>query len=352
MESEVTYKTITLWGAVCAATTLAACGGANTADNGAHSSTEASETAPVAEANASISTVALATTSLDRDALLGVTSETIIEPGPCPFLTESTALATAEKTEDLIRREVSNTLCRWSKNAGFAIRVSIEPLATATPLQDRAYNLDTPPVLKRQAGPGANATILYDTAWEKERPYAMGFEQDDKLIEIFVTGLATDPTRLTDTAEEIAATLPSAPMIETQHREIKPALDFCTIWSNESLSPLLSATQEEPLRNSPYGSAGCKWETGYSYGARSIMLARYKQGDTNLDKVQELGGESLSSLGDRAVILTRPATDGYAGDTTLWVETDAQQFSIILTGTIPDHAKLARTLMENLLSRA
>ena len=346
-----------LFGAAIAALSLAACGGGSSTDapdaptDSANAPAAQTETPAAASASDAAANVAMQTTPLNRDALFGLISETVMETGPCPFLSDETAIATADTNRELLRREVSNEVCRWSMNAGFSIRASVAPLASATPLRDRPYNIDTPPVIKDQPGPGAAAVILYDTAWDKEQPYAMGFEQGDKLVEIFVTGMETDEARLTKTAMEIADKLPNAPTIEHQYREILPAQDFCTIWPNDSLGSAIGVTAEDGLRNAAYGQAGCKWDSGYGATAISVTLARYKQGDTNLDRMIELGGEAMSGLGDRAVILTRGPSDGYAGDSTIWVEADDQQFSVILTGTIADHPAIAKDLMQNLFSR-
>lgn len=295
--------------------------------------------------------ITLPTAPLDRDALFGLVSETIVETAPCPFLSDTTAVATAETDYELLRREVSNEECRWSKNAGFSVIVSVAPVATATRLKDRAYNLETPPVVKEQPGPGEAAVILYDTAWETERPYAMGFEQGDALVTIFVTGLETDPVRLTATAQEIATKLPTAPTIERQYREILPAFEFCATWPDESVGSLTGMTAEDGLYSAAYGKAGCKWSSGYGANEKAVTLARYKQGDTKLDRMLELGGETISGLGDGAVILTRAAGDGYAGDTAIWVDVEDHQFNLTLSGTIPDHAAVAETLIRNLFSR-
>lgn len=343
-------------GAAIAALSLAACGGGTSTDApdspAASASTPAAQTeTPAAAASDAAANIALPTTPLNRDAMFGLISETVMETGPCPFLSDETAIATADTNRELLRREVSNEVCRWSVNAGFSIRASVAPLATATPLKDRPYNIDTPPVIKDQPGPGDAAVILYDTAWDKEQPYAMGFEQGDKLVEIFVTGMETDEARLTKTAMEIAEKLPTAPTIEHQYREILLAQDFCAIWPNDSLGSAISVTTDEGLRNAAYGQAGCKWDSGFGADAVSVTLARYKQGDTDLDRMVELGGTAVSDLGDRAIILTRGPSDGYAGDSTIWVEADDQQFSLTLTGTIADHPAVAEDLMENLFSR-
>lgn len=352
---KMTLKNIALWGSLAATMSIAACGSESPAAGAANpadqSTLQAATTSESPATSQSAPSTALTTTPLDRQALLGVVSETIVETAPCPFLSDSTAIATAETNYELIRREVSNEACRWSRNSGFSIRVAVAPIATATPLKDRAYNIDTPPVLKPQPGPGTNAVILYDTAWDKELPYAMGFEQGDKLIEIFVTGLETDEARLTATAEEVAAKLPTAPAIEQQYREVQPALDYCTVWSDESLGALIGTTTEDGMRSAVYGQTGCKWTAGFGANAKSVTVARYKQGDTKLSKILELGGQTLANLGDEAVILTRPPADGYAGDSAIWVEVGDQQLNLTISGTIPDHANVAKTLMENILSR-
>ena len=337
--------------AMGAAFALAACGGSDNTAVEPSGQTSAPETRSSNSPSEPAANITLPTTPIDRDALFGLTSETIVETAPCPFLSDATALAAADKTEKLIRREVSNEACRWSRNAGFSIDASVEPAATAKPLKDRAYNLDTPPVLKDQPGPGTGTAILYDTAWETERPYAIGLQQGDKLVTVFVTGLNTSPAQLTAAAEEIAATLPGAPTIEAQRREIVPAINFCDIWSDDTIAGLSGATPEDGLYSSPYGAAGCKWSGGYGSTAKSVTLARYKQGDTNLARMLEKGGEDVSGLGDQAIILTRGPSDGYAGDTTIWVDSGDQQFNLILTGTIPGHAELAEKLMRNLFSR-
>ena len=337
--------------ALGAALALTACGGGDNPAAEPSSHTPASETPANNPASEQASSVALPTTPLNRDALFGLTSETVVETAPCPFLSDATALATADRTGDLIRREVSNQECRWSKNAGFSVVASAAPIATATPLKDRAYNLETPPVIKDQPGPGDGAVILYDTAWETERPYAMGFQQGDNLVTIFVTGLQTSAAQLTAAAEEIAAKLPVAPTIEAQRREILPAMNFCDIWSDETIAALSQSAQDSGMYSSAYGATGCKWSAGYGASAKSVTLARYKQGDTNLANMLKNGGAQLSGLGDQAVILTRGPSDGYAGDTTIWVDTEDQQFNLTLSGTIPDHAEHSEKLMRNLFSR-
>ncbi|ACT59906.1 hypothetical protein [Hirschia baltica] len=350
-------KNVWLCGALVAGLSVGACGNDSASDGVASAPAEqSSKQAPSSlspeneEAEAKVD-FSLTQAPLEREALFGLVSETVVETVPCPFLSDSTAIATAKTNHELLRREVSNELCLWSKNAGFSVQVSVEPKTSATPLQDRKYNLETPPVIKEQAGPGQNAAILYDTAWDKELAYAMGFEQDDKLVMIFITGMDTNAELLTATAEEIAAKLPTAPSIDKQMREIKPAIDFCSIWSDESIANLISADADSGLYSSAYGAAGCKWNAGYGTTAKSVTFARYKQGDTDLNRMLELGGEEIADLGDRAVILTRPANDSYAGDTALWAEIDDQQFNLMLSGTISDHDELALKLMENLFSR-
>ena len=48
---------------------------------------------------------------------------------------------------------------------------------------------------------------------------------------------------------------------------------------------------------------------------------------------------------------TRVASDGYLGDSAIWVDVGEHQFNITLSGTIPNHAAVAETLARNLFSR-
>lgn len=59
----------------------------------------------------------------------------------------------------------------------------------------------------------------------------------------------------------------------------------------------------------------------------------------------------MKNEADRAVILTRAPSDGYPGDTAMWVEVEDQQFTLIVPGTIQDHPEVVQSLMENLVSR-
>jgi len=352
----MTYRTFSLGTALATVLTLSACGGGDAPSTNTNpqpsqatsgqSTISANEPAPTATTDAPLSTSALS-----KATLLGEIADTVVETAPCPFLTDETAKATAKTDYTLIRREVSNETCRWSKNAGFSIRISIESVTTAKPFSERVYNLEVPPVLKPQAGPGANAVILYDTAWDKERAYAMGFEQDSKLIEIFVTGMATDETRLTRTAQEVAEKLPTAPAIEHQYREVKPAFEFCSIWSDASIANIMGASAEDGLYSQAYGKAGCKWSAGYGETAKALTFARYKKGDTNLEKMIELGGKEIEALGERSVILPRGPSDGFSGDAAMWVVLSDQQFSLTVSGAGIDHADTAQSLMNNFVGR-
>ncbi|MGK0371358.1 MAG: hypothetical protein ACJAW1_001601 [Glaciecola sp.] len=105
----------------------------------------------------------LRSTPFDKQVFLGLIVPEVKEAAPCPFLSDEAAVVIVKTDWNLKRRETSNEKCYWSKNLGFSIKLTIEALAKATPVKERAYNLPSPPVMKVQPEPGNNAIVLYDT---------------------------------------------------------------------------------------------------------------------------------------------------------------------------------------------
>ncbi|MFK7976698.1 MAG: hypothetical protein AB8C02_11205, partial [Halioglobus sp.] len=105
---------------------LAGCGGEEQVE--AASEANAS-TAPHNSASASTAPakLALASDAIDRADFLGLNPPKVMEPEPCPFLSEETALKTAKRTDKLVRRNTSNSECYWSRNLGFSIKVRVDP---------------------------------------------------------------------------------------------------------------------------------------------------------------------------------------------------------------------------------
>jgi len=211
----------------------------------------------------------LKSTSIDKMEFLGLKVPEIKEAAPCPFLSDESAFQIVKRSQNLKRRETSNDKCYWSKNLGFSIKLTIEPLSTAKPVQERAYNLDHPPVLKEQAAPGQNALVLYDTAWGKEQAYAMSFEQDNKLVMIYVTGLKTDANRLMAAANEVSSKLSSGVALEPQQAE-SAEFNMCSTWNESEIAVIIGT----PVRLT--GSKdNCKWEYGTGENLKQISVGIY-----------------------------------------------------------------------------
>ena len=290
-EHNVSATVLKVFGALLCLAWLAACSD----DSSVASGGNLDQPAPNQSRSVSSASVSLELGSypIDREEFLGLTKRVPAEPEPCPFLSDATALGTAKRSDKLVRRRTSNQECYWSRNLGFSVRVEVEPLANAKPLKDRAYNMDSPPIFQSQPGPGANATVLLDTVWDSSgRPYAMGFEQDNQLVTIYVTGLSTDVERLVTTAKEVAMKLPNAPTIEPGFDEPQ-RYDLCSLWSAERLGTAVGHRLQAETQ-----SDQCNWVSADA----SIKLGLYSARDFPFDSLISQGATELPNLGLRAIL--------------------------------------------------
>ena len=287
----------------------------------------------------------LPTTPLEKQAFLGLVVPKVVEAAPCPFLSDETALATAKTSWVLKRRETSNERCYWSKNAGFSIKVTVEPLATAKPVRDRVYNLDSPPVLKNQPEPGNNAVVIYDTVWDKERPYAMAFEQDNKLVMIYVTGMSTDAERLTAAAMEVASKLSTAPTLNSQD-ENAGTFDMCRTWSESDIAAIIGAPVQTTM-----GSLDCKWETGTGENMKQIRVTIYSGKSYPWDNVLEQGASDVPGVGERGLMERKRKRSNMPGHVLLNALYGDMLVTTSVTDTIADHEAVALALSKNIDSR-
>ncbi len=289
--------------------------------------------------------VDLRSTSLDRKEFLGLIVPEVKEAAPCPFLSDEAAVAIAKTDWILKRRETSNNLCYWSKNLGFSIKVTVEPLATAKPLRERVYNLATPPVLKEQQEPGSNAVILYDTAWDKEQAYALSFEQNNKLIMIYVTGMATDAARLTAAAKEVADKLPTAPTLDS-HKNIASPFNICTTWNEADIEAIIGAPVQVTL-----GNLDCKWETGVGKDLKQIRVTIYSGKSYPWESLITDGARDFPDLGERGLMQTKRKRTNMPGHVLLNALYDERLVTITVTDTISDHEAMALALSKNIDNR-
>lgn len=149
----------------------------------------------------------------------------------CPWLSDASANAAVDvvmTTEPMVRRAVTPDECKWNVNIGFALSIRSVPLAEAISPSTVTYNMDNPPVLKPQDGPGSEAVAILDPTWDAEnpRPFAFVFNADDRQFKISATGVRTSVDRLRAVADEIVGALPTAaPVVEV--RDAEPTLDPC-----------------------------------------------------------------------------------------------------------------------------
>ncbi len=204
----------------------------------------------------------------------GETSE-MIEVGLCPFVSDETIKASIQTNFEIIRREVSNTECRWSYNAGFSIQVTIEDLLAAKPVSERRYNIDVNAVSEPQDGPGTNSLVLNDTAWDRPIPFAYSFEKDGKLVFLHYIGFKTNAEIMRPAANEIATRMSNAPVIETQRRHATQPFKACEVWTDQDIKTVFGAGDTATIAPGAKGISTCAW-TLYEDGVSSKRTVSYK----------------------------------------------------------------------------
>jgi hypothetical protein len=199
---------------------------------------------------------------INIEAILKDTPASYLDPGPCPFLSDETAIAAVSTPYEITRKRVSNDACVWNYNIGFEINVRVKPLADATPRAQRTYNMDVPPVIGPQDGPGTDAVLFSDPTWDKSspRPYAFAFSLGDREVMITTVGTKTSLSQLRSAADEIAAKLPSAASIEPQQRKEVPAFNACDAWSREDLLGVFGLGDDTVGDGRPSASYTCLYE--------------------------------------------------------------------------------------------
>jgi hypothetical protein len=292
----------------------------------------------------------LTLTPLDADAVFGRLEPVEAPTGPCPWLSDETALGAIETQKTFIRREVSNQACIWNYNSGFEISVRVESVGNAKPVAERVYNFDNPPELRPQSGPGTNATLLLDTTWKQydPRPYAYAFEQSDELIFIRTTGVKTSLEGLRAVAEEIAESRPGVPSIERQTHSILPAFDPCTVWTDSEVAALIDVDSHHSSRRSGHN---CIYAVTPKSGTETIEVqTNFFKGDTtNFEKMAAKGFEDVS--GFQVPALIKHEDYGRQKSTNLFALHPEGIVGVTVLGPGPDYDDIAETYIKNLLQR-
>ena len=273
------------------------------------------------------------------------------EVEPCPFVSDESIKASVRSDFEIIRREVSNTLCRWSYNAGFSIIVTIEETATAKPISERKYNLDVNPMLLPQDDPGSNAFVLSDTAWDKPLPYAFTFEKDNKLIFIRYTGFKTNPEIMRPVADEIAQRMLNAPIIEHQLREEVLTFKACDVWTDQDIKIAFDTKNNASIAPGANGRSTCSW-TLYEDGVSSKRTVAFKLQKVSPGTKAEYEYDSykpISSNGETYYLRKSESTSG------LYVHLVSPvangYFSVTVSDSEGEPTNIAMKLLKNLQDR-
>ena len=308
---------------------------------------EGSASVPAAEKG----TVSLGSASINLDAALGRIPAVVAAVGPCPFLSDDAARSTVKTSFELERRQVSNSECRWSYNAGFSLKVTVDPIDNVTPLEERRYNIGVDTELDPQSGPGENAALVSDTAWGKPVPFGYGFELDDNAIFIRVTGMKTDNERLRATADEIAELLPNAPVIEAQRRTESVAFQPCSVWQNEAIQSALQPVKYSPISSHSSGNSCIYKAYGEDSGKALTLTVRFGELDAKYHaKAIEKGDEDVQGFEFPTSASIEASNFGTYTKITAYVDGGAIEI-FILDGANVEHKDKTRRLLQNVASR-
>lgn len=333
------------------AVTISGCDSNNTTADSVQSplssAPESSISAPVAEKGA----VSLGGAAIDLDAALGRIPAVVTAVGPCPFLSDDAARSTVKTNFELERRQVSNSECRWSYNAGFSLKITVEPIDNATPLGQRRYNIGVDTKLEPQSGPGKNAALASDTAWGKPVPFGYGFELNDDAVFIRVTGMKTDKERLRATADEISKLLPDAPVIEAQRRTESVTFEPCSVWDNEAIQNMLEPVKFSPMSSHPSGSSCIYKAYGEDSGKALTLTVRFGELDAKYHvKAIEKGHEDVMGFEFPVSASTETSSFGTYTKITAYVDGGAIEI-FILDGANVEHKDKTKQLLQNMASR-
>lgn len=293
---------------------------------------------------------ALTNTPISFADATGETS-TIIEVDPCPFVSDEKILASVRSEFEITRREVSNTQCRWAYNAGFAIAVTIEDIATAEPIFERRYNMDVDTAPSPQDGPGTNAVVLNDTAWDKPIPFAFSFEQDGKLVFMRYTGFRTNAEIMRPAASEISARMGSAAEIEPQRRRATEPFQACETWNEQDMKSVFGLDDTAVIGQGMRGTSTCSWtiyEDGVT-GQKTAGFNFFKHEPGKEPDYEASGFSTYSDNGEEHYIEKNETKFGkYINILTLRPQ---GVVSVTLSDPNGDQTEVAKRLQANLLSR-
>ncbi len=295
-------------------------------------------------------TSALTSTPISFADATGETS-VMMEVGPCPFVSDEVIKASVRTSFEITRREVSNIECRWAYNAGFAIEVTIEDLLAAQPISERKYNIGVDTVSQLQDGPGINALVLNDTAWDKPIPFAYSFEKDGKLVFMRYTGFKTNADIMRPAADEIAARMRTAPIIEHQRRHATERFKPCETWTEKDLMTVFGVGDSGTIAPGAGTMHTCSWkiyEDGIS-GQRTASLNIYKPKPGQKAEYEYDSYKPYAENGETHYLRQSDSEFGMY----IHIVTPRPEglVYVIVSDSVKDPTSVAKMLQSNLLSR-
>lgn len=302
------------------------------------------------ESKSRVAESALTNTPISFADATGETSQ-IIDVDPCPFVSDEKITASVRSEFEITRREVSNTQCRWAYNAGFAIEVTIEDVVSAKPVSERRYNMDVATVLSSQDGPGTNAVVVNDTAWDKQVPFAFSFEQDEKLVFMRYTGFKTNAEIMRPAADEISARMGSAPEIESQRRHATEPFQACETWNDQDMKSVFSLDDNAVIGQGMSGMSTCTWDI-YEDGVSGKKTAGFSFTKFEPGKTPDYGALGYSTYSDNGEEHYFEKRESDYGTFILVVTVRPEGVvGVTLSDPTGDQTDAAKILQANLLSR-
>jgi len=297
------------------------------------------------------STISLSDDAINYQAALGRVPTVVTVPGPCPFLSDDAAKAAVKTSYELERKQVSNSGCRWSYNAGFSIEVTVAAIDKAIPIEQRRYNLGVDTKLEPQTGPGTNATLVSDTAFGKPVPFGYGFELNNDAIFIHVTGMQTDNNRLRATADEIANLLPSAPVIQPQRISESVTFEPCSIWQDQAIGNVLQLAKDNPINSHASGNSCIYKAFGVDGGNSTTLTVRIGELDAKYyAKAIEQGQEDVKGFEFPVSASIEESDFGTHTKIVGYVDGGAIEI-FVLDQSKAEHKDVTKLLLQNLASR-
>lgn len=287
----------------------------------------------------------------------------------CPFLSDKTAISAMNAgshvkagEESKERNIVSNTRCVW-------LTGTVVDILSSTSTKTHKKMVEKDPsgyFLKKQKGPGTDASILY---WKPKRgnskpaPIGFGFFQDGKYINIEAMMSLTSVEQLQKVANEVATRLPNAPTIKSQEQKRIRKINMCDTWQKEALKTLFNV---DKVRDISRGAEGCKFSLSFNteknYKLNLVIdlkkihkkTCEYSEKNNGFTSHADIKSYKIVSKVTKSSNRVRHELNACSGLTGLLLSTETfltYPEATDKTGFLEDHSKKLQLLLNNLIKR-